>query len=107
MKEPSYVSYINGEEISLKLNSSIHKKIVKDLGGKQSFIPPFRWKITYQSKNELANIFRTLQNNNFAFSAGRDWSPSNVFEELRDNEYIEGKFLKIYWTSEGFKTVEN
>ena len=51
------------------------------------------------SVDEKAQLFARLRDLNVGFSDGKEWSPSEVFEQLRDANLIEGKFKKISWTS--------
>lgn len=43
------------------------------------------------------SFFEKLRNQNFAFSVGREWSPSELFEHFRDNGLISGSYIRISW----------
>jgi hypothetical protein len=60
------------------------------------FRPP-----TPMSLAEAATIAGQLRDMGVAFSAGTDWSPSEVMKDLRDRGLCEGPFTEISWTSPG------
>ncbi|EED39816.1 conserved hypothetical protein [Stenotrophomonas sp. SKA14] len=45
-----------------------------------------------------ARLFAALRDLGVAFSAGREWSPAEVFAWLRDRGLLEGAYLRIAWT---------
>ncbi|MGF6418929.1 hypothetical protein ABH900_002432 [Stenotrophomonas sp. AN71] len=45
-----------------------------------------------------ARLFAALRDLGVAFSAGREWSPAEVFSWLRDRGLLEGPCLRIAWT---------
>jgi hypothetical protein len=47
---------------------------------------------------EAATIAGQLRDMGVAFSAGKDWSPSEVMKDLRDRVLCEGPFTEISWT---------
>ncbi|MGF6152589.1 hypothetical protein QFZ84_003583 [Pseudomonas fluorescens] len=47
---------------------------------------------------QKARVFDALRLLGAAFSAGKEWCPSEVFEYLRDMGLLSGKFLRISWT---------
>jgi hypothetical protein len=46
----------------------------------------------------MARIARGLIALGVPFSAGREWSPSEVVEDLRDRGLVDGPFQEIAWT---------
>ena len=47
---------------------------------------------------EMARIADRLRALGVAFSAGHDWSPSAVVQDLRDRGLFAGSFVEIAWT---------
>lgn len=47
-----------------------------------------------------------LRDMGFAFSAGPGWSPSEVFEDLRDRKLLSGTYKRISWTAPGKWRIE-
>jgi len=42
-------------------------------------------------------IFSLLRNMGFAFAGGREWSPAEQFEDMRDKGMLKGVFKCIVW----------
>lgn len=53
------------------------------------------------SDEEKARLFDELRAAGFYFLLAREWSPSEVFEELRERGLIEGPFTDVYRTGPG------
>lgn len=56
---------------------------------------------------EKAKVFDELRSLGVAFSAGKEWCPSEVFEYLRDEQLLSGKFLRVAWTQPGQYLLTN
>ncbi|MGK9232531.1 hypothetical protein KXS07_11400 [Inquilinus limosus] len=50
---------------------------------------------------DRANILKYLRDIGVCFSYGKEWSPSEIFEELRDKGLIDGKYNMVTWTGGG------
>jgi hypothetical protein len=50
---------------------------------------------------EKARIFDALRPLGVAFSDGKEWCPAEVFEYLRDQGLLSGKFVRISWRQPG------
>lgn len=50
---------------------------------------------------EKVILMADLRDHGFAFSTGSGWSPSEVFEELRDKGLLEGSYERISWSGPG------
>jgi hypothetical protein len=94
---PSYVSLVLGFEVTLE-NGAPLKTELAELGFK-SFLGDMRAKV--ESWEELAALFLRLNALGVAFSAGKEWCPSEVVEELKDRGLLQGDFTQIYWTGPG------
>jgi hypothetical protein len=74
---------------------------LKRLGLRRSLLPwgeinaRFRPPLHFEAMAQLA---RGLIELGLAFSAGREWSPSEVVQDLRDRGLLDGPFTEIAWT---------
>ena len=50
-----------------------------------------------KDNNEKAVIFNKLRNLGVYFSAGREWSPSELFEYFREINLVSGTYKRISW----------
>jgi hypothetical protein len=53
--------------------------------------------LSFEAMGQLAAQLHGL---GVAFGAGRDWSPSDVVQQLRQDGLFEGSFTEIAWTGE-------
>ena len=51
----------------------------------------------------MARLAAQLRDLGIAFSYGRDWSPSEVVQQLRDEGLFKGSFNEISWTRQGWQ----
>lgn len=58
---------------------------------------PDKFTIQTNSNDEKAKVFDSLRNLGIAFSYGREWCPSEVFEYFRDIGLLSGDFQRIQW----------
>ena len=68
---------------------------------------PFAQTATFASRRalsfeEMGRLAMALRDLGVAFSAGRDWCPSAVVAQLRDDGLARGDFIEIAWTGEGW-----
>jgi hypothetical protein len=56
---------------------------------------------------QKANVFDELRSLGVAFSAGKEWCPSEVFEYLRDEQLLSGNYLRVAWTQPGQYRLTN
>ncbi|WP_367880636.1 hypothetical protein [Pseudomonas sp. CVAP len=56
---------------------------------------------------QKAKVFDELRSLGVAFSAGKEWCPSEVFEYLRDEQLLSGQFLRVAWTQPGQYLLTN
>jgi hypothetical protein len=103
--EIPYVSYCDKTVRLKNLPEDLETKLV-DLGGKRNTAGE-EYLIPVLGREDTARIFTILQKMGVAFSAGREWSPAEQFEELREKGFVSGKFLCIEWLGAGtFRTRE-
>lgn len=62
--------------------------------------------LTINHLDELVRLFKELRSGGFAFSAGRDWSPSELFEYFRDQGQLSGDYVRIAWTDKTHSTLK-
>ena len=68
---------------------------------------PFAQTATFASRRalsfeEMGRMAMALRDLGIAFSAGRNWCPSAVVAQLRDDGLAQGEFTEIAWTGEGW-----
>ena len=96
---PPYVTTARADLWQVK-GADAHAHLLEGLGFTRSpalgghfnggFAPPLDFE-------PMARIARALVQAGFAFSAGRDWSPSEVLQDLRDRGLLAGPFDEIAW----------
>jgi len=71
------------------------------------FVPfeaKFRHALPFEQMGALAG---QLRDRGVTFSAGRDWSPSEVVQFLRDEGHFTGSFTEIAWVEDGAWVLRN
>ena len=53
---------------------------------------------------EMARLATALRDLGIAFAVGREWSPSEVVQKLRDDGLFEGSFTEMAWTGQRWLT---
>lgn len=53
--------------------------------------------LTVKDNDQKAKIFSLLRNMEICFSGGREWSPAEVFEYLRDSGKLSGSYKRVSW----------
>lgn len=66
-----------------------------------STLDPAQFSYICRDEQDKANLFGRLRQLGLAFAAGREWSPSDVFEYLRDQGLLQGIYRRLIWTSPG------
>lgn len=56
---------------------------------------------------QKAKVFDELRSLRVAFSVGKEWCPCEVFEYLRDEQLLSGKYLRVAWTQPGQYMLTN
>ncbi len=94
MNKP-YVSFCD-DTIKLKeIRGEIIQRIL-DLGAKNTGNEA-EYMIPLPSESNKPKLFEKLRDIGIAFSTGREWSPAEQFEELREKGLIKGTFTCIIW----------
>ena len=98
----SYVGNITESEIKMVCSDSLAARAVRSLGGRQAFLFFGGWKLHYSSKGELAAHLAALRDAQFAMAGGpAGWPPAAIFEEMRAQGKLVGKFVEICWLGSG------
>ncbi|MEI7929394.1 MAG: hypothetical protein WCH40_12655 [Verrucomicrobiales bacterium] len=102
-REPiSFVDKITATDISVVCRDGFAAKQVKALGGKRSIFKPRTWKIHFNSQAELASVLSALRDARVAMAGAlAGWPPAAVFEQLREEGKLSGKFTEIVWSRPG------
>jgi hypothetical protein len=56
-----------------------------------------RYRKIVKTEKEKANLMSHLRNVNIPFSYGGSWSPTEVFEYLREKNLTSGKYKEVSW----------
>jgi len=100
---PSYVSWIGADYVEVEGRTNADAEKLKH----QGFIlaGPGRHRGTTEKKAsgeaEKARALQSLADLGLPFSAGRDWWPIAVAEELRDRGLLKGPLKMIGWSGPG------
>ncbi|WOX04033.1 hypothetical protein [Microbulbifer pacificus] len=99
VKISAYVHKADGKTISVK---PILKPIEEKLTSIGFSLDPKTHNYMYETKdkNDKATIFEKLRDLNVAFASGREWSPAEVFEYLRESGLVGGSFVRISWRNQ-------
>ncbi len=98
----SYVTFATSI-VSIKLCNDSDADKITELGAHR--VDDKTIQIEYNGHDELAIVFSKLLDLGIAFSAGKDWAPSEIFEYLRGKGLISGKYKKISWSGPGLYSV--
>lgn len=92
-----YVAEANSSFLRAVVSSQVGADFLKQLG----FIEesPSNFFLSINSPDDRVKLFQQLRAGDFAFSAGREWSPSELFELFRDQGLIAGDYLRIAWSA--------
>jgi hypothetical protein len=95
----SFVESISDSEVSVKCRDDTAAELVKSLGGKRALLASAIWKLHYSSEVELASHLSALRDARIAMAGSLvGWPPAAIFEQLRDNGKLTGKFIEIMWS---------
>jgi saccharopine dehydrogenase-like NADP-dependent oxidoreductase len=95
MNTNGYVTKIS-KEIVVQLTNQATSHILTNAG----FAPGSNSEYSISIADEPHKIatIKLLQSNDFAFSAGSGWSPSELFEYYRKQNLLSGTYKRISWT---------
>jgi hypothetical protein len=96
---PPYVSEAAANRIIVVSKDLDTNAFLMTIGFKEEGSGKFSIAVT--SDQEKAAAFSKLRDRGIHFSFGREWNPSEVFEDLRDKKLISGTFQEIAWRKPG------
>ncbi|WLG95933.1 hypothetical protein [Pseudomonas sp. FP198] len=101
-----YVERADGDSVSVRLidnglDSSLRAIGFSNAAEKDIYV------LRVADNTQKAKVFDELRSLGVAFSAGKEWCPSEVFEYLRDEQLLSGKYLRVAWTQPGQYLLTN
>lgn len=90
-----YVAEANSSFLRVIALSQVGADYLKQLGFKEE--SPSSFELLINEPNDRVRLFQQLRAGDFAFSAGREWSPSELFEFFRDQGSLSGSYVRIAW----------
>ncbi|MGZ8336796.1 MAG: hypothetical protein ACXWU1_09060 [Allosphingosinicella sp.] len=102
--EPPYVALAGAHLWSVERSRGLRAEL-RRLGFRRF---PFSATARLSSRNglapvEMARLASQLRDFGIAFSFGRDWSPSEMVQQLRADGLLQGSFNEISWTRQGWQ----
>ena len=97
---PGYVEQADGGDVRLRLLDQRLAASLCELGCLPT-VDPAQFRFICGDEQDKARLFTQLRQLGLAFAAGREWSPSDVFEYLRDQGLLRGIYRRLIWTSPG------
>jgi hypothetical protein len=98
-----YVVEANTSSLRAISLSLVGASCLKQLGFTEETNLNFVCSISYP--DERSKLFEKLRECAFAFSAGREWSPSELFEFFRDQGQLSGSYIRIAWIDSTHTTL--
>ena len=102
-KISGYVTRIDKEIVVIARDIAAADKLLKL--GFSSASEKDGYFVMLKNDQEKYAIIEKLRDEDFAFSGGSGWSPSEIIEYERDQGNLNGKFLRISWQSPNAHTV--
>lgn len=94
----AFVTIASGKFVRVKVINDIVKNDIESLG----FIFDINlseYVIPVSGHKSKAKIFFELEKLGVCFSAGKEWSPAELFEYYRELGLLSGKYKRISWRS--------
>lgn len=92
----AFVTKADGKVIRVKVLDDSIIEALSDLGFKYN-AEFSEYLVQINENSEKANFFDNLRLLEVAFSSGKEWCPSEIFEYLRELGLIRGTYKKISW----------
>lgn len=96
----TYVNAVVRDEIRIKYVPEDLQKSLLDIGARKHSDEDC-WVLCGNDKKELAGYFAMLRDVGIAFSTGKEWNPSELFEYYRELGLLNGTYKKISWYGPG------
>ena len=100
-KEPPFVSEASDDEVYVESAGAELERQLRELGFREYPEEPGQLRVEVAEPQRKAELFRRLRDLGVCFSRGREWSPAEVFEYLREKGLLSGSFQSIAWRGPG------
>lgn len=104
MDIPMHVAVADGDTVELSAIPQANQAAFLHLGFTAS--SPNSLKRKVDDDQQKAALFGQLRDLGVCFARGREWSPAEVFEWLRDQKLLQGSFTALAWRRAGEWFVE-
>ena len=94
---PSFISKADGNEVVVKTQEASSINFLLNLGFHKKENSDDQFTRTVKDDQEKGNLFIKIRDEDICFSRGKEWNPAEVFEWLRDENLVSGKFKSIAW----------
>lgn len=98
---PPYVRRADADEIEVACVDPATARRLSALGFGAQAGDDSVWVLTAADAADKARVLGALRDAGLPFGRGREWSPAEVFEELRDQGLVQGRFCEIVWSRPG------
>jgi hypothetical protein len=102
----AYVEKADGDLIRVRVVDSALDSPLRSMGFSNATEKDV-YVLQVAGNKQKADVFDGLRSLGVAFSAGKEWCPSEVFEYLRDEQLLSGKYLRVSWTQPGQYLLTN
>lgn len=96
----AYVAKADDDEVRVKVLDPLLNSALAALGFAAT-AEPLVYSLQVADDPSKATVFEALRALGVAFSAGKEWCPSEVFEYLREQGLLSGTFVRVAWTQPG------
>jgi len=92
----AYVVKADDLKIRIKILSQQSEKDILELGFSLDETSS-EYILAVTDNDQKAKVFSRLRDMDICFSAGREWSPAEVFEYLREAGILSGSYKRVSW----------
>lgn len=96
---PSHVQAVNNCAVTVRASTPAARDTLAAMGFTPTGESPELLQRSATTDTERAQVFEQLRVAGFAWARGREWSPAEVFEPLRDLHLLSGPFKPLAWIS--------
>lgn len=107
-QQPDNPYIVKADDLHIRLRAPSEKEVEAILALGFFFDPILSVYIfTATNHSQKVAMLSLLRDSGVYFSAGREWSPAEVFEYLRDEGKLSGSYQRISWLGNGeFEIVD-
>lgn len=108
MDTPPFVQTADGDVITVQVTEPELRRYIATLGFTVDLTDPKKLSLTTSGFAHKADVFARLRDKGIYFARGREWSPAEVFEYLKEQGLVQGGFTEITWRGpDDWVTYEN